>query len=140
MCLDAFLESIYFRDSTCLTCGLCGYMIKLKRVYDPPSEDDGHRILVDRIWPRGMTKEKARVDLWLKELGPSDELRKWFGHDPARWEEFRRKYETELKSKTELLQKIRDAEKQNVTVTLVYSAKDEEHNQAVVIQGFLKKH
>ncbi len=114
-------------------------LIKLKRVYDPPSPEDGYRVLVDRLWPRGISKEKVKADVWLSELGPSNGLRKWFGHDPAKWEDFRKKYEAELRGKDELLQKIRQAEKEFGTVTLVYSAKDEERNQAVVICTFLKK-
>ena len=86
-------------------------MIKIKRVYDSPAKDDGFRILVDRLWPRGMTKEKAEVDLWLKEIAPSNELRQWFAHDPKKWPEFARKYEAELKNKRELLAKIKQMEK-----------------------------
>lgn len=114
-------------------------MIRVKRVYDPPSPEDGYRILVDRLWPRGISKEKVKVDVWLRELGPSTELRKWFGHDPARWESFKKDYEAELRGKNELLKKIKQAEKENGTVTLVYSARDKERNQAVVICTFLKR-
>ena len=114
-------------------------MIRLKRIYDQPSSDDGFRILVDRVWPRGMSKEKAKVDLWLKEIAPSDELRKWYHHDLEKWAEFKKKYEAELKSKTELLNKIKEAEKNNVTVTLLYSAKDRERNNAVALVAILKK-
>lgn len=102
-------------------------------------KDDGFRILVDRLWPRGMSKEKAKVDLWLKEIAPSDELRKRFCHDPKKWVEFKKKYEIKLKNKTEFLHKIKQAEKDNKTVTLVYSAKDEEHNNAVALLTILKK-
>lgn len=109
--------------------------IQIKRVYEQPKKSDGFRILVDRVWPRGMTKEKASVDLWLKEIGPSNELRKWFGHDPVRWEEFRKRYFAELKKNKEVVTQLKEHLK-NV-VTLVYSAKDEEHNQAVVIREFL---
>jgi len=111
-------------------------LIKLKRVYSPASLDDGYRVLVERLWPRGVTKERARVDLWLKEVAPSPELRKWFGHDPARWDEFRRRYRTELQQKSGLL----DLLKQRIVrgpVTFVYAARDEEHNGAVVLKEFL---
>jgi uncharacterized protein YeaO (DUF488 family) len=114
-------------------------MILVKRVYEKPAKEDGFRILVDRLWPRGISKDKANVDLWLREIGPSDSLRKWFSHDPEKWEGFKKKYEAELATKQELLRKIREAEKTHGIVTLVYSAKDEEHNQAVVLDVFLKK-
>jgi uncharacterized protein YeaO (DUF488 family) len=114
-------------------------VIKTKRVYDTPTKDDGFRILVDRLWPRGVSKEKAKLDLWLKEIAPSNELRTSFCHDPKRWDTFKKKYETELKDKGELLRKIRQIEKEKGTVTLVYSAKDEEHNNAVALSMFLKK-
>jgi uncharacterized protein YeaO (DUF488 family) len=114
-------------------------MIKIKRVYDQVSEEDGFRLLVDRLWPRGVSKDKAKVDLWLKEVAPSDALRKWFSHDPKKWQEFRNRYETELKQKNETLHKIKQAEKERGTVTLLYSAKDEEHNQAVALAAFLQK-
>jgi uncharacterized protein YeaO (DUF488 family) len=114
-------------------------MIKLKRVYEVASKDDGFRILVDRLWPRGVEKKKAKVDLWLRDVGPSDELRNWFSHDPKKWEEFRKRYETELKTKTELIQKIKQAEWENGTVTLLYSARDQEYNQAVALKTFLDR-
>jgi uncharacterized protein YeaO (DUF488 family) len=114
-------------------------MIKIKRVYDKASKEDGFRILVDRLWPRGMSKDKAKVDLWLKEVAPSDDLRKWFSHDPQKWQEFKKRYEKELKDKQELLRIIKQAEKENGTVTVLYSAKDEEHNQAVALAAFLQK-
>ncbi len=112
-------------------------MIKIKRVYEPPDPSDGRRVLVDRVWPRGVTKEKAHVDEWLKEIGPSTELRKWFGHDPSRWDEFRTRYRAELTQKPELL-KLRE-EARGGTLTLVYSARDTEHNQAVVLQELLEE-
>jgi uncharacterized protein YeaO (DUF488 family) len=114
-------------------------MIRIKRVYDQASEEDGFRILVDRLWPRGMSKDKAKVDLWLKEVAPSDDLRKWFSHDPKKWKEFKKRYENELKGKQELLHKMKQAEKEKGTVTIVYSARDEEHNQAVALAAFLQK-
>jgi uncharacterized protein YeaO (DUF488 family) len=114
-------------------------MIKIKRIYDKASEEDGFRILVDRLWPRGMSKDKAKVDLWLKEVAPSDDLRKWFSHDPQKWQEFKKRYEQELKDEQEPLRIIKQAEKENGTVTILYSAKDEEYNQAVALFAFLQK-
>ncbi len=112
--------------------------IKLKRVYEGASEEDGYRILVERLWPRGLKKEQVAVDLWLKEVAPSPELRTWFGHDPAKWEEFRRRYWAELKEKTEqmnlLQQKI-----QAGPVTFVYAAHDEQHNAALALKEFLEQ-
>ena len=107
--------------------------IKIKRVYEPPDKDDGRRILVDRLWPRGLTKEKASVDLWLKDIAPSTALRKWFGHDPSKWEEFKKRYLDELKGKSEQIQLLKQ-EMEKGAVTLVYGAKDEEHNEALVLQ------
>src|SRR5919112_1032150 len=97
--------------------------IKIKRVYDAPAKDDGTRILVDRLWPRGLTKQKAAVDLWLKEIAPSTELRKWFAHDPKKWTEFRKKYLQELTENKEQLSILKEHLKQG-TVTLVYAARD----------------
>jgi uncharacterized protein YeaO (DUF488 family) len=107
--------------------------IKIKRVYEKPDKDDGIRILVDRLWPRGLTKEKAGVDLWLKDIAPSTELRKWFGHDPEKWEEFRKRYHHELKWDEEQVSLLKDQMKKGM-VTLVYGAKDEKHNQAVILK------
>jgi uncharacterized protein YeaO (DUF488 family) len=111
--------------------------IKIKRAYEQPTPEDGTRILMDRLWPRGLTKEKARVDLWLKEIAPSTELRKWFGHDPARWIEFKRRYRAELKQKKELIAQLK-AEGKKGPVTLVYGAKDEQHNDAVALLEALR--
>ncbi|HEY1500395.1 MAG TPA: DUF488 domain-containing protein [Acidobacteriaceae bacterium] len=111
---------------------------RIKRVYAQPSRDDGKRILVDRLWPRGLTKEKAKVDLWMKEVAPSTELRKWFAHDPNKWPEFKRKYVEELKAQGEPLAQLRQETNQG-TVTLVYGAKDEEHNEAVVLLDLLRR-
>lgn len=111
-------------------------MISIKRVYEGPAASDGTRILVDRLWPRGLTKEKAKVDLWLKEAGPSDALRKWFAHDPKKWAAFRDRYRRELAAKADCLDEIRDAEKKG-PVTLVYAASDEEHNNAVALREIL---
>ena len=107
--------------------------IKIKRVYEPPVKDDGIRVLVDRLWPRGLTKEKASVDLWLKDIAPSTELRKWFGHDPNKWEEFKKQYLSELKGNSEQIWLLKQEMEKGV-VTLVYGAKDEEHNEALVLQ------
>ena len=112
-------------------------MIKIKRVYDEPSSDDGYRVLVDRLWPRGLSKEKAKVDLWLKEISPSNELRKWYGHDPEKWEKFKKKYKEELKDKDEALDKIKQVIKDNKKTTFVYSAKNEDLNNAVALKEFL---
>jgi uncharacterized protein YeaO (DUF488 family) len=112
-------------------------MIKIKRIYEPVASDDGFRILVDKLWPRGLSKEKAKVDLWLKVIAPSDDLRKRFCHDPKKWEEFKSKYLKELESKKELLNRIKQIEKEKEIVTLLYSAKDEERNNAVVLRTIL---
>jgi uncharacterized protein YeaO (DUF488 family) len=111
--------------------------IKLKRVYAEPSPDDGTRILVDRLWPRGLTKEKAAVDLWLKEVAPSNELRKWFAHDPTKWPEFKTRYRAELKQKPDQLAALKQATAKGTT-SLLFGAKDEEHNEAVVLQELLR--
>lgn len=107
--------------------------IRIKRAYEPASPGDGTRILVDRLWPRGVKKADARIAQWFKEVAPSNELRKWFGHDPARWEEFRRRYESELATKRDLLGQLRELAKR-APLTLVYSAHDEAHNQAIVLR------
>lgn len=111
-------------------------MLRTKRVYERPARDDGYRVLVDRLWPRGLKKEEAKVDLWLMDIAPSGELRKWFGHDPARWLEFKRRYFMELDKKAELAEKIPRGEK---TVTLLFGARDEEHNNAVALREYLQK-
>ena len=110
--------------------------IGIKRAYEEPERQDGTRILVDRLWPRGLTKEKAKIDLWLKDVAPSTELRKWFAHDPARWAEFRSRYLEELKRNNEPLSLLRE-EAAKGTLTLVYGAKDQKHNEAVVLQELL---
>ena len=110
--------------------------VRLKRAYEAAESSDGLRVLVDRLWPRGVTKDAAAVDLWLKDLAPSTELRKWFGHDPARWAEFQRRYGEEVRKQPEAFEQLCDlASKQRVT--LVYAAKDEEHNDAVVLRSLL---
>ena len=112
--------------------------LKLKRAYDPPSKDDGCRILVDRLWPRGLRKDQARIECWLKEIAPSTALRKWFGHDPTRWEEFRRRYFAELDGRAPIVEELRERTQQGL-VTLVYGARDETHNHAVALQEYLRR-
>lgn len=112
-------------------------MIRTKRVYERPEVDDGYRVLVDRLWPRGLTKERAGVDEWLKEAGPSDQLRKWFHDHPDKWDEFKARYIEELNSKGNLLDKIA-SRAASERVTLLYSYHDDAHNQAVVIKEFLE--
>lgn len=112
--------------------------VNVKRVYDSQNDSDGFRVLVDRLWPRGISKDKARVDLWLKDVGPSDDLRKWFGHDPAKYDEFGLRYKKELENNP-AFERLQAIVRNNKAVTLVYSAKDEAHNQAVVLRDFLTK-
>ncbi len=112
--------------------------VAIKRVYEKPDEADGYRILIDRLWPRGLSKETAKVDLWLREISPSTELRKWFGHDPEKWKEFQKKYGEELKGHKEEMSVIK-SRMSSGKVTLVYAAKDEEHNDAVVLRQMLSK-
>ena len=112
-------------------------MIRLKRAYENPSPLDGHRILVERLWPRGVTKERAALDLWLKEVAPSAELRRWFSHDAARWEEFRRRYREELREPPEGLERLRSLVEAG-PVTFVYGSRDQEHNAALVLQDFIE--
>jgi uncharacterized protein YeaO (DUF488 family) len=111
--------------------------IRIKRVYAEPSEEDGKRILVDRLWPRGLAKEKARVDLWLKQVAPSTELRKWFGHDPEKWPEFQARYKEELKAHTGAVALLQQEAKHG-PITLLYGARDEKHNEAVVLLHVLQ--
>lgn len=113
-------------------------MVKLKRVYEAPAKEDGTRILVDRLWPRGLTKEKAKVDLWLKEVAPSTELRKWFAHDPTKWHEFQIRYKAELKNNPEQVALLKK-EVAKGPATLLYGAKDEQHNEAIILQQLLNK-
>lgn len=111
--------------------------MKLKRVYLPAEETDGYRILVDRLWPRGISKEKAKIDLWLKEVAPSNELRKWFGHDPERFNEFTERYKAELQA-SGALEDLHQAIQEHPNVTLLYAAHDEQHNNAIVLQELLE--
>ena len=112
--------------------------INIKRVYDPYDANDGKRILIDRLWPRGLTKERAHIDLWLKDIAPSTELRQWFSHDPAKWNEFQKRYHTELKANKAAVNRLKDELGQG-RVTLVYGAKDEVHNDAAVLKDLLDK-
>ena len=114
-------------------------MFKLKRVYEKAAAEDGIRVLVERLWPRGLSKERARVSLWLKDVAPSAELRKWFHHDPARWKEFQKRYNAELKDKADALHLLNEKAKGG-DVTLVYAAHDEEHNGALVLKEYLDHH
>lgn len=112
-------------------------MIRIKRIYDAPSQNDGYRVLVDRLWPRGINKEKAGIDIWLKDTAPSDGLRKWFNHDPQKWGNFKKKYFAELEHKHVILGTI--IEKLEEGVTLLYSAKDRQHNNAVALKEYFEK-
>jgi uncharacterized protein YeaO (DUF488 family) len=114
-------------------------MIRIKRVYDEAAKEDGWRVLVDRLWPRGMKKEAAKIDLWMKEVAPSDALRKAFCHDVKKWPDFQKKYHAELQKKKELLAELKKMEKEHGTVTLLFGARDEEHNQAVALAKTLKE-
>lgn len=113
-------------------------MFQLKRVYDEPSPDDGFRVLVERLWPRGIRKERAALDLWLKDVAPSPELRKWFDHDPVKWEEFQQRYAEELKDKKDAVKLLKDKDKEG-TVTLLYAAHDTEHNGALALKRILER-
>ncbi len=115
-------------------------MFQTKRVYDEPSASDGYRILVDRLWPRGVSKERAALDLWLKEVAPSTELRKWFGHDPGKWAEFVQRYGTEIKSHPALTEELCRIGTEHETVTLLFGTRDVERNEAVVLKLYLEQH
>lgn len=112
--------------------------IHLKRVYDPPSDDDGERIFVERLWPRGITRERAAIDFWPKEVAPSQDLRRWYGHDTAKWEEFRRRYEAELKDNSELVGELEDRARKG-TITLLFASRDREHCSARVLKEHLER-
>lgn len=113
-------------------------MIKIKRVYDKPSSTDGFRVLVDRLWPRGLSKDSAKVDLWLKDIAPSDKLRKWFSHDSKKWLEFNKKYHIELKEKRELISMILKLEQEKKVVALLFSAKNKKQNNAASLLQYLQ--
>ncbi len=113
--------------------------VRLKRVYESLDPGDGYRVLVERLWPRGMSKERARVDLWLKEAGASPALRTWYGHDPERWEEFRRKYFEEMRMQPEVIKELREVIRTHDTVTFLFAAHDTEHNNALALKEFLEQ-
>ncbi|OPZ44862.1 MAG: hypothetical protein BWY93_00214 [Euryarchaeota archaeon ADurb.BinA087] len=112
-------------------------MIRTKRVYDTPDEGDGFRVLVERLWPRGMRKERAAIDLWMRDAGASPALRKWFAHDPAKWEEFEDKYFYELSEKPEVIDQLAGLAREHPVITFLFAAKDEEHNNAVALKQYL---
>jgi uncharacterized protein YeaO (DUF488 family) len=112
--------------------------IKVKRVYEAPSPDDGYRVLVDRLWPRGLSEEEAHVDLWIRDIAPTTELRKWYGHEPDRWAEFQERYQQELSDRGQLLDLLRDVERHRKTLTLLFGARDEERNEAQVLAKVLE--
>lgn len=112
-------------------------MVKLKRIYEPYLTKDGYRILVDRLWPRGISKEKAHLDLWFKDIAPSTKLRKWFNHDPEKWSEFQKKYKAEIRANKVAFAMFKKIVKEKKTVTILYGAKDTEHNEAVVLTKLL---
>ena len=114
-------------------------MIRLKRVYEPASPEDGWRVLVERLWPRGVSKEKAALDSWCKEVAPSPELRIWFSHDPGKWDEFRTKYDRELDANLQIV-KILAGKSARGTITFVYSSRDSEHNNAMALREYIEKH
>ena len=114
-------------------------MVKIKRVYEPAAKEDGYRVLVDRLWPRGMKKETAKIDLWMKDIAPSDALRKSFHHEAMKWPDFEKKYRTELKKKEDWLVQLQKLEKEHGKLTLLFGARDPEHNQAAIIAETLKK-
>ena len=114
-------------------------MIRVKRIYDPPSGEDGYRILVDRLWPRGLSKEKAKVDLWMRDISPSTELRKWYSHDPGKWAAFQKRYAEELAEKRAVTERAKDLEAEQGTVTLLYSSKEEKYNNAVALKIMLSR-
>jgi len=114
-------------------------MFEIKRIYEKPGEDEGYRVLVDKLWPRGISKERANLDLWMKDIAPSNELRKWYGHKVDKWPEFKTKYLEELHNNKDLIKQLKTLEKYHGKVTLLYSAKDEDHNNAVVLEELLNQ-
>lgn len=114
-------------------------MVKVKRVYEAPTSADGFRVLVDRLWPRGLSKERARIACWLRDVAPSDALRKWFAHDPEKWSEFQRRYRAELKGEGDALRNLKQLEQQHRIVTLVYAASDRHRNNAMALAGLLNR-
>ncbi len=120
-------------------CVVLCFMIRVKRVYEPPSREDGCRVLVDRLWPRGLEKNRAAVDVWLKDVAPTSSLRKWFGHRPERWDEFKQRYFRELSQKPEAVKMILELEQRHGTVTLLFSARDTLHNNATALMEYIEK-
>lgn len=114
-------------------------MISIKRIYEEAGNDDGYRVLIDRLWPRGIAKDKAQLDEWLKDISPSDDLRKWFNHDPKKWEEFKKKYRIELKQQTESLEHLKSIERKEGKISLLYAAKTTDYNNAVVLKAVLEQ-
>jgi uncharacterized protein YeaO (DUF488 family) len=114
-------------------------VLQLKRAYEPRSHSDGRRVLVDRLWPRGVSKERLAIDAWMKELAPSTELRRWFAHDPAKWADFRRMYKRELRAHADLLERLA-REALDGRVTLIFGARDQKHNDAVVLAAVVRRH
>lgn len=114
--------------------------INVKRVYEDPAATDGCRVLVDRLWPRGVSKEKAALDHWFKELAPSNELRRWYGHDPAKWDEFRRRYRAELEANEAAVSAMRDLVEADRSVTLLFGSKETRYNNAVALAEYLRGH
>jgi uncharacterized protein YeaO (DUF488 family) len=114
-------------------------MLQLKRVYDPPSVEDGYRVLVDRLWPRGLKRAASHVDLWLKDIAPSDDLRRWFGHNPARWTKFQARYSKELAAQEPLWRPLLERSRKD-RVTLLYAARDVQRNNAAALKSFLEAH
>ena len=113
-------------------------MVQVKRVYEEYSQTDGYRVLVERLWPRGISKERAKLDLWLKEISPSPQLRQWFSHDPEKWDGFRKRYWAELKQAQKPVEQLRKLIKQG-KLTLIYAARDEQHNSAIILKDFLEQ-
>jgi uncharacterized protein YeaO (DUF488 family) len=112
--------------------------IRLKRAYEEPASGDGLRVLVERLWPRGLSKERAAVNLWMKDIAPSPELRRWYNHDPAKWNEFQKRYQAELQKNEELVEQLRE-QCRGKTVTFVYAARDEQHNSALLLKNYLER-
>jgi len=113
-------------------------MVKIKRAYDKVAPDDGERILVDRLWPRGIKKDEAKIDEWIKEIAPSNELRKWFAHDPSKWKEFKKRYLDELKNQSNIIARLKSRAK-NGNITLIFSARDTQHNNAAVLSEVIRQ-
>ncbi len=113
--------------------------LTVKRIYADPAAADGCRVLVDRLWPRGLSKDKAKIDHWFRDLAPSNELRRWYGHDPAKWDEFRRRYRAELDANPSVLVPLHELMEKKDTITLLFSSRNETHNNAVALAGFLRE-